>query len=167
MPPTKVRLTDKDGGTYGAGASGPGTSQSSALISDINDFIEFHRYLAEGETPQARSAQFQLGILFYTGKAGSTTIPRDYEKAGKYLKKVAESFFTAKVSDQATILEAKKQKPDVAQDAGVAAALLGKMYWRGEGYEANEATARTWFMKGSILVSLPTQNRWKWRLEII
>ncbi|KAG0356960.1 ERAD-associated protein [Podila minutissima] len=151
MPPTKVRLTDKDGGTYGAGASGPGASQSSALTSDINDFIEFHRYLAEAETPQARSAQFQLGILFYTGNAGSTTIPRDYEKAGKYLKKVAESFFTAKVYDQATILEAKKQRPTEAQDAGLAAALLGKMYWRGEGYEVNEATARTWFMKGSIL----------------
>ncbi|KAF9329239.1 ERAD-associated protein [Podila minutissima] len=151
MPPIKVRLTDKDGGTYGAGASGPGASQSSALTSDINDFIEFHRYLAEAETPQARSAQFQLGILFYTGNAGSTTIPRDYEKAGKYLKKVAESFFTAKVYDQATILEAKKQRPTEAQDAGLAAALLGKMYWRGEGYEVNEATARTWFMKGSIL----------------
>ncbi|KAG0033442.1 ERAD-associated protein [Podila clonocystis] len=151
MPPTKVRLTDKDGGTYGAGASGPGASQSSALSSDINDFIEFHRYLAEAETPQARSAQFQLGILFYTGNAGSTTIPRDYEKAGKYLKKVAEAFFTAKVNDQAAILEAKKQRPTEAQDAGLAAALLGKMYWRGEGYEVDEVTARTWFTRGSIL----------------
>jgi len=57
MPPTKVRLTDKDGGTYGAGASGPGQSQSSNLASDINDFIEFHRYLADGDTAQARPAQ--------------------------------------------------------------------------------------------------------------
>ncbi|KFH70671.1 hypothetical protein MVEG_03521 [Podila verticillata NRRL 6337] len=151
MPPTKVRLTDKDGGTYGAGASGPGQSQSSALASDINDFIEFHRYLADGDTAQARPAQFQLGILFYTGIAGSTTIPRDYEKAGKYLKKVAEAFFTAKMSDQAAILEAKKQRPKEADDAGIAAALLGKMYWRGEGYEVNESTARSWFLKGSIL----------------
>lgn len=98
--------------------------------------------------------QFQLGILFYTGNAGSTTIPRDYEKAGKYLKKVAEAFFTSKLSDQAAILEAQKQRPKEAEDAGIAAALLGKMYWRGEGYEVNESTARSWFLKGSILVSV-------------
>ena len=57
MPSTKVRLTDTDGGTYGAGASGPGQPRSTALASDINDFIEFHRYIAIGDSPQARAAQ--------------------------------------------------------------------------------------------------------------
>ncbi|KAG0335881.1 ERAD-associated protein, partial [Podila humilis] len=150
MPPAKVRLTDKDGGTYGAGASGPGESQTS-VTSDIKDFIEFHRYLAEGDTPQARAAQFQLGVLFYTGSAGSTTISRDYERAGKYLKQVADAFFTSKTNDQASILEAKKLKPDEAEHAGIAAAVLGKMAWRGEGVEQNERTALMWFTKGSIL----------------
>ncbi|KAF9404615.1 ERAD-associated protein, partial [Podila epigama] len=151
MPPAKIRLTDKDGGTYGAGASGPGQTQSSALASDIKDFIEFHRYIAYGDNAQARAAQFQLGILYYTGNAGSTPVPRDYEKAGEYLKRVAESFFTSKTYDQQSILEAKKQKPTEAENAGLAAALLGRMYWRGEGFEVNERTALTWFTKAAVL----------------
>lgn len=86
------------------------------------------------------------------------TIPRDYVKAGGYLKKVAESFFTPKLNTKATILEAKEQKKregrirDV-EEATFAAALLGKMYWRGEGFKASEAEALFWFKKAAILVS--------------
>ncbi|KAG0041722.1 ERAD-associated protein [Gryganskiella cystojenkinii] len=151
MPPIVVRLTDSDGGTYGAGASGPGAPQSVALASDIKDFIEFHRYIAVGDSPQARAAQFQLGILFYTGNAGSTTIPRDFVKAGKYLRSVADSFFTAKVTDKKSILEARKLHPKEAEDVGITAAWLGKMYWRGEGFEVDEAQALLWFTRGAIL----------------
>ncbi|KAG0223362.1 ERAD-associated protein [Mortierella sp. GBA43] len=152
MPSLKVRLTDSEGGVYGAGASGPGTPPTNALPSDIKDFIEFHRYIAEGDSAQARAAQFQLGILFYTGNAGSTTtIPRDYQKAGYYLKQVADSFFTAKTSTKEAILEAKEQRTKEAEEAGITAALLGKMYWRGEGFEADELQAFKWFQKGEYL----------------
>jgi SEL1 protein len=157
MPPIKVRLTDNDGGTYGSGASGPGEPEDSAFASNIKDFIEFHRYIADHESPETRAAQFQLGILFYTGNAVKVTIPRDYVKAGGYLKKVAEGFFTPKLTTKEAILEAKEQKKreghirDV-EDAALAAALLGKMYWRGEGFKANELEALNWFSKAAILV---------------
>jgi|SRR5690554_1689253 len=57
MPPIKVRLTDSNGGTYGAGASGSGTPSSNALASDIKDFIQYHQYIAEGDSLKARAAQ--------------------------------------------------------------------------------------------------------------
>ncbi|KAF9930209.1 ERAD-associated protein [Linnemannia zychae] len=156
MPPIKGRLTDNDGGTYGSGASGPGTPEDSAFASNIKDFIEFHRYIADGDSAEARAAQFQLGILFYTGNAVKVTIPRDYVKAGGYLKKVAESFFTSKLTTSAAILEAKEQRRREGRirdvdDAALAAALLGKMYWRGEGFKSSETEARFWFEKAAIL----------------
>jgi hypothetical protein len=46
-----------------------------------------------------------------------------------------------------------EQRPKEAQDAGFTAAILGKMYWRGEGYEVDEAQALRWFNKGAMLVS--------------
>ncbi|KAF9135672.1 ERAD-associated protein, partial [Mortierella sp. 14UC] len=156
MPPIKGRLTDNDGGTYGSGASGPGEPEDNAFASNIKDFIEFHRYIADADNPEARSAQFQLGILFYTGNAVKVTIPRDYVKAGGYLKKVAEGFFTPKLTTSEAILEAKEQRKregrlrDV-EDAALAAALLGKMYWRGEGFKASESEALYWFIKAAIL----------------
>ncbi|KAI7815806.1 hypothetical protein BC939DRAFT_482562 [Gamsiella multidivaricata] len=152
MPPIKVRLTDAEGGTYGAGASGPGTPSPNALASDIKDFMEFHRYIADRDSPQARAARFKLGFLYYTGNAGSTTtIPRDYQKAGNYLRQVADAFFNAKTSTKEAILEAREQRPLEAEDAGITAALLGKMYWRGEGYEVDEEQALKWFQKGALL----------------
>ncbi|KAF8984394.1 ERAD-associated protein [Entomortierella lignicola] len=146
MPAIKVRLTDGEGGTYGAGASGPGDPSPNVMANDIKDFIEFHRYIAEGDSPQARAAQSQLGFLYYTGNAGSrTTIPRDYQKAGMFLRRVADGFFNGKTN----IAEAKELRPKEVEDAGIAAALLGKMYWRGEGFEADEYQALSWFKKGA------------------
>ncbi|KAF9917277.1 ERAD-associated protein [Lobosporangium transversale] len=153
MPPIKVRLTDSEGGTYGAGASGPGEPSKNNINSDIQDFIEFHRFIAEGQNAQARNAQYQLGILFYTGNAGATTtIPRDYQKAGMYFRRVADAFFNGKAN---SILESKEPRTKEIEDmiitAGITAALLGKMYWRGEGYEVDEQQALNWFKKGAML----------------
>ncbi|KAF9110063.1 ERAD-associated protein [Mortierella sp. AM989] len=146
MPPIKLRLADGEGGTYGAGASGPGDPSPNVIASDIKDFIEFHRYIADGENPQAKAAQFQLGFLYYSGNAGSrTTIPRDYQKAGEYLRRVADAFFNPKTN----IAEAKELRAKEVEDAGIAAALLGKMYWRGEGFEVDEHQALSWFEKGA------------------
>lgn len=49
-------------------------------------------------------------------------------------------------------MEAKEQRPKEAEEAGITAALLGKMYWRGEGYEVDEDQAFKWFQKGAFLV---------------
>ena len=70
------------------------------------------------------------------------------------MRSVADSFFTAKISDKKSILDAKALHPDLASEAGLSAALLGKMYWRGEGYEIDEVQALSWFKKGAILVRL-------------
>ncbi|KAF9166621.1 ERAD-associated protein [Mortierella sp. AD011] len=146
MPPIKIRLTDGEGGTYGAGASGPGDPSPNVIASDIKDFIEFHRYIADGDNPQARAAQSQLGSLYYTGNAGPrTTIPRDYKEAARFLRMVTDAFFNGKTN----IAEAKEQRPKEVEDAGIAAALLGKMYWRGEGFEVDELQALNWFEKGA------------------
>jgi len=56
------------------------------------------------------------------------------------------------MTTEKAILEAREQRKDEADDAGVAAALLGKMYWRGEGYVADELQALNWFKKGALLV---------------
>jgi SEL1 protein len=57
MPPLKTKLPDMDGGIYGDGASGVGEPQSSSMLKDIEDFIEFHRYIADGNNPESRTAQ--------------------------------------------------------------------------------------------------------------
>ncbi|KAG0315369.1 ERAD-associated protein, partial [Dissophora globulifera] len=147
MPPLKGRLMDGEGGTYGAGASGPGNPPKEPPARDIKDYIEFHRFIAESDSPQTRDANYQLGIIYYTGNAASTTIPRDYQKAGKYLRKVADMFYSSKTHTH-----------EEGQQAGFTAALLGKMYWRGEGYEVDEEQALKWFKKGVALDNAMAYN---------
>lgn len=110
-------------------------------------------------------AQFELGVLFYTGTAGSTTIPRDFKEAGKYLRLFSDSFFTDKNMDAKAIKEILEQGPEEevvrAERAGVTAALLGKMYWRGEGYDVDEAQALNWFKKGTLVVSVTLSSVFK------
>ncbi|KAF9167603.1 ERAD-associated protein [Actinomortierella ambigua] len=147
LPPPKTRLTDREGGTYGPGAShhGPSTSQK-----DIQEFLEFNeKFTADGDSAQARQRQYELGVLYYTGIAGSISIDRDYRKAGDNLHKFADSFFHGKWREKLT--QTKEQRRTEVQDVGIAAALLGKMYWRGEGFEVDEKKAREWFERGVAL----------------
>ncbi len=70
-----------------------------------------------------------------------------------YLKSVANAFFTPKMNSEASILKATDPKTaENAGNAAIAAAFLGKMYWRGEGFEVDEKQALDWFKKGSLLV---------------
>ncbi|KAF9573300.1 Protein sel-1 1, partial [Mortierella alpina] len=156
MPPHKIRLTDEDGGAYGAGASGPGASQGQVQAiqaREIKDYMLFSRYKADRGDKDALIAKLQLGVIYYTGNAGpGTTVQRDYQKAGMYLRSVANAFFTPKMNTEASILKATDPKTaDNAGNAGIAAAFLGKMYWRGEGFEVDEKQALDWFKKGSLL----------------
>ncbi|KAF9924122.1 ERAD-associated protein [Mortierella alpina] len=153
MPPAKIRLTDEDGGAYGAGASGPGAAQGQGQPTVIKDYIDYTRYLAEGDSQDGLDAKLSLGVIYYTGNAGArTTVPRDYQQAGTYLKSVANAFFTPKMNAEAYILKATNlRNAENAGNAGIAAALLGKMHWRGEGFEVDEKQALDWFKKGSLL----------------
>ncbi|KAF9959654.1 ERAD-associated protein [Mortierella alpina] len=153
MPPAKIRLTDEDGGAYGAGASGPGASQGHGRATDIKDLMGYTRYIADRDNQESLPAKLQLGVIYYTGNAGAgATIQRDYQKAGAYLKSVANAFFTPKMNTEASILKATDPRTaENAGNAGIAAAFLGKMYWRGEGFEVDEKQALEWFKKGSLL----------------
>ncbi|KAG0225562.1 ERAD-associated protein [Actinomortierella wolfii] len=150
MPPPKTRLTDMEGGTYGPGAGGHEYHGPPATQKEIKEFLEFNeKFAADGESAQARQMRYELGVFYYTGMAGSTTIERDYRKAGYNLRKFADSFFSNKWQEKLT--QTKSQRPTEVRDAGIAAALLGKMYWRGEGFEADEKKALEWFQRGEIL----------------
>ncbi|KAF9431597.1 ERAD-associated protein [Entomortierella beljakovae] len=141
MPPPKIRLADGEGGAYGAGASGP-KDHSPKETNDITDFIQYNRYLAEQNDPDS---QLQLGYWYYTGHKGfRTTIPRDFKEAGLFLKKFADRFFDSKDKDDLKDLPANR-----VENAGNAASLLGRMYWRGEGFEVDEREALKWFEKGA------------------
>jgi len=66
--------------------------------------------------------------------------------------------------DIKSIKEAMERDPDEAERAeraGVTAALLGKMYWRGEGYGVDEAQALYWFNKGVLVVCVATSFPFK------
>ncbi|KAG0204307.1 ERAD-associated protein, partial [Mortierella sp. GBA30] len=107
--------------------------------------------LGIGTKKSCQDSEFYYKQAADKGHAGATTIPHDYQKAGKYLRRVADSFFP-KANTKAAILEAKEQRPkENVRVAGITAALLGKMYWRGEGYEVDEKQALTWFKKGALL----------------
>lgn len=69
-----------------------------------------------------------------------------------YLKSVATSFFTPKMTTEAILKATEPKAAENAGNAGIAAAFLGKMYWRGEGFEVDEKQALDWFKKGSLLV---------------
>jgi len=65
MPPIKTRLTDTDGGTYGAGASGPGAPKTS-MFTNIGDFMDYRRYKAVGSDAEARLSQVNTNARNYT-----------------------------------------------------------------------------------------------------
>lgn len=60
MPPAKVRLTDEDGGAYGAGASGPGAAQLQGQATDIKDYMDYSRYVAEHDNQEALRAKVRI-----------------------------------------------------------------------------------------------------------
>ena len=64
------------------------------------------------------------------------------------------------MNTEASILKATDPRTaENAGNAGIAAAFLGKMYWRGEGFEVDEKQALEWFKKGSLLVCVRTMNK--------
>jgi SEL1 protein len=96
--------------------------------------------------------------LYYLGHVDKVKIPQDLVQAGKYLRRFADSFFNSETKTPAAIKEAQQTKTQEADFAGIAAALLGRMYWRGEGYEVDEKAAREWFELGDMVVCILTTS---------
>ncbi|KAI8459611.1 hypothetical protein BY996DRAFT_8529847 [Phakopsora pachyrhizi] len=104
MPPLKVRLSDRDGGIYGPGASVVSTGnnknqhspQHPATVQEWNDVLEFYQFHAErGDA----TFMFRLGRIYYYGfgTAGddirdfALTNGRQYLKALKWFNRIART----------------------------------------------------------------------------
>ncbi|KAI9609333.1 hypothetical protein H4Q26_007283 [Puccinia striiformis f. sp. tritici PST-130] len=104
MPPTKVRLSDRDGGVYGPGASVVSSGnnkdkhspQQPSTLQAWNDVLEFYQFHAErGDA----TFMFRLGRIYYYGfgSAGDSiqdfalTNGRHYLKAFKWFNRIVRA----------------------------------------------------------------------------
>jgi SEL1 protein len=141
-PRAKVNIPELEfGGVYGESVSGPGNpkvqKESSGSSLSTRDVLEYYSLQADGGD---KTAQILLAQMYYMG---SLKIPVDYAKARRY----ALLAYKQKPIDDDQ--KSEKKKDDKYTVSGSAADLLGKMYWRGEGVERNDVTARRWFEKGA------------------
>ena len=138
----RKRLSDAEGGIYGSGASGSGDPTRKLKNSALSqqDILTFYRLQAESGDVES---QLTVGQFYHQG---SDTIPRDYAKALQYFHLAANQHPGMKA---VSAPDASYSVRKAAQAASEAAGNLGKMYWRGEGVEPDEATARKWFERGA------------------
>lgn len=147
-PPSKHRLTDDDGGTYGSGASGAGNPNPSgrsagdgALSPD--DVLQYWQYTAErGDA----SAQFLLGQLYHSGTGA---VAQNYAQALKYFHLAALQYDPPPPNPNGGPVQITQAHANRLNAAAQAAGQLGQMYLRGEGVDVDNATARRWFEKGA------------------
>ncbi|KAJ3265413.1 ERAD-associated protein [Chytriomyces hyalinus] len=142
VPMGKIRLPDAHGGIFGPGASGAGSAiknqhQSAESYRTVREILEISA--DEGDS----SVQLELGSLYYSG---TRYTQRNYKKAAKYFLQAAKAFTGKKPQGEMT--PTVKHRVAVAS---LAAGFLGTMYWRGEGFTQDEATARQWFERGEAL----------------
>ncbi|KNE65092.1 hypothetical protein AMAG_10753 [Allomyces macrogynus ATCC 38327] len=136
-PPARVSLQTEAGGMYGPGsATKAHASKADSAISDEDEY-EFFKYHADEGDPYY---QLLLGKRYYDGTHAS--IPQNYDGALRYLHRAASQQQQKPVQVSPEI----KQKRAIV---GQAAHLLGRMYLRGEGVVAHNATAQRWFRLGA------------------
>ncbi|KAJ3019765.1 ERAD-associated protein, partial [Thoreauomyces humboldtii] len=148
MPLPRLRLPDQDGGIYGYGASGPSdptmrtgprANQGGALSTE--DMLQYHRLQADdGDAP----SQVLFGHIFYTG---SFDVKQNFRRAMDFFRAAASQYPGAEAVNAEDAPESLKA---TASAAAQAMHFLGQMYWRGEGVQQNNITAREWFEKGAV-----------------
>lgn len=130
------------GGVYGETVSGPGNPKvqkdTGGALSN-RDIVEYYSLQADGGD---KSAQILVAQVYYMG---SHKIQVDYVKARRY---ALLAFKQNPIDESIKFTKKEMEKYSVS---GTAADLLGKMYWRGEGVEMNELTAKRWFEKGAAV----------------
>ncbi|CAG8710505.1 11666_t:CDS:10, partial [Acaulospora morrowiae] len=147
LPLYKIKLYDEDGGIYGYGASGTGSSSKPGDQAALEDILEYYRYSADrGDM----TSQLVLGQLYYQG---TRNIPQNFPLALRYLQQVASQYWK---SDNTVVDPSSNSK--LAQAAGQAAGILGQMYLRGEGVKQNNQTAKKWFARGAQLHNPASYN---------
>ncbi|KAJ3360923.1 ERAD-associated protein [Allomyces arbusculus] len=166
-PPARVSLPAEAGGMYGPGsATKAHASKAESAISDEDEY-EFFKYHADEGDPYY---QLLLGKRYYDGTHAS--IPQNYDGALRYLHRAASVTVpsvpapaaaparrdsdgnapAAVAGDQQQQQKPVQVSPEIKQRraiVGQAAHLLGRMYLRGEGVVAHNATAERWFRLGA------------------
>jgi SEL1 protein len=141
LPTNIKRLDEKSGGLYGKGASGSGNPALNNNDQNVRESDLLLLYRLQAEAGDAAS-QYMLGQYYYTG---SDTLEIDYQKAHLYFQMAAKQYpLDFKDSDSDETLSIRQAAVAASQSAG----YLGQMYWRGEGVEQDEETARKWFERG-------------------
>ena len=138
-----LRLDELDGGLYGKFASGSGNPQHKEHDNKARemDALLLHRLQADAGNP---SSQYLLGYYHYVG---SKSVSRDFKVAREYFLAAAKQYPVKEppAEDVNGLFDYKQAK----YAASASAAYLGQIYWRGEGVEINEDTARQWFERGA------------------
>ncbi|TPX45628.1 hypothetical protein SeMB42_g01683 [Synchytrium endobioticum] len=155
LPRTKSRLYDADGGVYGHGASGAGNPHQfghQGYRWTPQEALQYHHYSADRPDGDVTS-QLLLGQTYYTGTSYAS---QDFTKALLYFRKAAKQY-----PDQAIVAIQQAQSrgdpiPSLSSSqqtkaamAAKAAGYLGRIYWRGEGVDQNNVTARWYFERGA------------------
>ncbi|CAO1631599.1 unnamed protein product [Parajaminaea phylloscopi] len=156
--------------------SGVQTGKSSGEPSKLNDLLEYYAYHAQGGSlvNAVRLARIYYSGSIYGISESAGRVQRDFTKVRELSRKVADHVWPIEVAslrmvdgkrvsrvpvgrssagavDTATTLDADfalKVEPSDMMTAGAAAALLGRMYLRGEGVEVDYHKAWMWFWRG-------------------
>ncbi|KAI8813242.1 hypothetical protein BJ742DRAFT_906854 [Cladochytrium replicatum] len=164
MPPSSVNLPDiVAGGVYGSGASGSGQSRDNSHLSGpmtTEEVLDLHKVDADkGDV----HAMLRVGASYYTGLQD---VPRDYNQAFRYFYRACAVSDSVRIPPPPPTVNGVTQQRDpaavaaerLAKQVGKSCGLLGRMYFRGEGVQADNATARIYFEKGLKLESDVAMN---------
>ena len=134
------RWADEAGGVYGEGASvsssGFNANRDKNNHASTDDIMEYLDMLArKGDL----KATFSLAKMYYDG---SRTTKRKLRKAQRLFMKIAKQYW-----DKNGQIISNGQK-EIDKIAAKAAAYIGRMFLRGEGWEQSNEKAITWFRRG-------------------
>ncbi|RKP06995.1 hypothetical protein THASP1DRAFT_17714, partial [Thamnocephalis sphaerospora] len=134
MPWPRIRISDDESGVFGI--ESPPTTENGM---DLEDVLEMYRLEADKGDLRAR---LLWGNLY---RRGSARVARNFSYAFRYYRSVAMLVYTPNGKKRRT----QPTDENVIGFASRAAALLGEMYWRGEGVSQNNATALRWFLSAA------------------
>ena len=156
LPLPKISIYEEDGGIFGEGASNAvnrlvDETKAASDISEI-ELLQLFQYIEENKK-YSPGEQVLIALNYYQG---TPPIKKDYKKALKIFKVAArhlpdEMYKAENIEITDKELESSPANSKI-RSAAKAAALIGQMYWRGEGVEANEIEARKWYQRSAKFV---------------
>lgn len=153
LPLPKISIYEEDGGIFGEGASNAvnrlvDETKAASDISEI-ELLQLFQYIEENKK-YSPGEQVLIALNYYQG---TPPIKKDYKKALKIFKVAArhlpdEMYKAENIEITDKELESSPANSKI-RSAAKAAALIGQMYWRGEGVEANEIEAKKWYQRSA------------------